>query len=105
MRQLWHHHFSRLAISASISHLSNHLVLFLQNFARVRLLIRHVNALETVDVLGKTRLGDVSLPGLDGLHQGVVDEHVLLLGLHQAVTLLPNMENILFTRRSREILL
>ena len=83
----------------------NHLVLFLQNFARVRLLIRHVNALETVDVLGKTRLGDVSLPSLDGLHQGVVDEHVLLLGLHQAVTLLPDTENILFTRRSREILL
>ena len=47
-----------------------------------------------MDVLGKTRLGDVGLPGLDGLHQGVVDEHVLLLGLHQAVTLLPDTDNI-----------
>ena len=65
--------------------------MFLQNFARVRLLVRHVNTLETVDVLGKTGLGDVGLPGLDGLHQGVVDEDVLLLSLDEAVPLFPDM--------------
>ena len=65
--------------------------MFFQNFARVRLLVRHVNTLETVDVLGKTGLGDVSLPGLDGLHQGVVDEDVLLLSLYEAVPLFPDV--------------
>ena len=65
--------------------------MFFQNFARVRLLVRHVNALEAVDVLGETGLGDVSLPGLDGLHQGVVDEDVLLLRLDEAVPLFPDV--------------
>ena len=64
-----------------------HLVLFLENFARVRSIVRHVNALEAVDVLGEAGLGDVGLPGLDGLHQGVVDEAVLLLSLDEAVPL------------------
>ena len=68
-----------------------HLVLFFQNFARVRFLVGHVNALEAVDVLGKTGLGDVGLPGLDGLHQGVVDEDVLLLRLDEAVPLFPDV--------------
>ena len=70
---------------------NTNLVLFFQNFAGVRLLVGHINALETVDVLGKTGLGDVSLPGLDGLHQGVVDEDVLLLSLDEAVPLFPDM--------------
>ena len=65
--------------------------MFFQNFARVRLLVSHVNTLETVDVLGKTGLGDVGLPGLDGLHQGVVDEDVLLLSLYETVPLFPDM--------------
>ena len=74
-----------------LSALPTHLVLFFQNFAGVRLLVGHVDALEAVDVLGKTGLGDVGLPGLDGLHQGVVDEDVLLLGLDEAVPLFPDM--------------
>ena len=61
--------------------------MFLENFARIRPLVRHVNALEAVDVLGEAGLGDVRLPGLDGLHQGVVDEAVLLLCLDEAVPL------------------
>ena len=61
--------------------------MFLENFARVRPIVRHVNALEAVDVLGEAGLGDVGLPGLDGLHQGVVDEAVLLLSLDEAVPL------------------
>ena len=68
-----------------------HLVLFFQNFARVWFLVGHVNALEAVDVLGKTGLGDVGLPGLDGLHQGVVYEDVLLLSLYEAVALFPDV--------------
>ena len=65
-----------------------HLVLLLEHFAGVWALVGHVDALEAVDVLGEAGLGDVGLPGLDGLHQGVVDEAVLLLSLHEAVTLL-----------------
>ena len=71
-----------------------YLVLFFQNFARVGLLIRNIDTLQAVDVLGKTRLGNVSLTSLYGLDKSVVDEHVLLLSLHQAVTLLPDTENI-----------
>ena len=70
---------------------NTNLVLFFQNFAGVRLLVGHIDALQAVDVLGKTGLGDVGLPGLDGLHQGVVDEDVLLLSLDEAVPLFPDM--------------
>ena len=78
-------------LSPGLNRSPTHLVLFFQNFARVRLLVRHVNTLEAVDVLGETGLGDVSLPGLDGLHQGVVDEDVLLLRLDEAVPLFPDV--------------
>ena len=41
------------------------------------LLVRDVDALEAVDVPWQAGLVDVSLPGLDGLHEGVVNENVL----------------------------
>ena len=41
------------------------------------LLVRHVDALEAVDVPGQAGLVDVSLAGLDGLDESVVNENVL----------------------------
>ena len=67
--------------------LAPYLVLLLQNLGRVVLLVRDVDALQAVDVPGQTALVDVSLAGVDGLVQGVVDEDVLLLGLDEVVAL------------------
>ena len=80
-----------MAKLSSIPSYNSHLVLFFKNFAGVWLLVSDVNALKAVYVLGKTGLGDVSLPGLDGLHQGVVYEDVLLLSLDEAVALFPDV--------------
>ena len=56
----------------------SHLVLLLQDLGRlVGLLVGDVYALEAVDVTGKAALADVSLSGVDGLGQGVVDKNVL----------------------------
>ena len=67
--------------------LFTYLVLLLDDLVGLWLLICHIDALEAVDVLGQAGLGDVSLPGLNGLHKGVVDEDVLLLRLDEAVAL------------------
>ena len=64
-----------------------HLVLLLQDLVGMGLVVRDVDALQAVDVLGQAGLGDVCLAGLDGLHEGVVDEDVLLLGLNEPVAL------------------
>jgi hypothetical protein len=41
------------------------------------LFVRHVDALEAVDVPGQAGLVDVSLAGLDGLDESIVNENVL----------------------------
>ena len=46
-------------------------------------LVGDVDALEAVDVPGQAGLVDVSLAGLDGLHQGVVDKDVLQVQVQQ----------------------
>lgn len=65
------------------------LVLFFQNFRWMVLFVRDVDALEAMDVLWQASLVNVGLAGLDGLHQGVVYEGVLFLGLHEVIPLAP----------------
>ena len=58
------------------------------------LVVGNIDTLQSVDVLGKTGFSDMRLPGLYGLHQGVVDEDVLVLRLDQVVPLLPDVEEV-----------
>ena len=78
-------------VTCAAAALLTHLVLLLQEFVRVVLFVRDVDALEAVDVPGEAALPDVRLPALDGLEEGVVDEHVLLLGLDEVVPLPPDV--------------
>jgi hypothetical protein len=64
-----------------------YLVLFLDDLVGLRLLVGDIDTLETMDVLRQAGLGDVGLPSLHGLHQGIVDEDVLFLCLYEAVPL------------------
>ena len=72
-----------------------HLVLFLQHFARISLLVGDINALETVDILWKTRSGDVSLSCFNSFHQSIMNEDILLLSLNQSIALFSERRDVI----------
>ena len=57
-------------------------------------IISDINALKTVDVFWKTRFSDMCFPSLNGLHQGIMNEQVLLLCLNQVIPLSPDVEQV-----------
>ena len=68
-----------------------YLVLFLKNFWWVIFLICDINALEAVNVSGQGSFVNVSFSSLNDLNEGVMNENVLLLGLHQMSSLSPDV--------------
>ena len=47
-----------------------------------------------MNVLGKTRFSDMCLAGLYGFHQGIMNEHILVLSLDQVVPLFPDVKKV-----------
>jgi hypothetical protein len=75
-----------ISILRTIQHCT-HPVLLLHDLVGVVLLVSDVDALQAVNVPREASFSNVRLSALDGLHERVVYEHVLLLRLHEVVPL------------------